>query len=312
VSTTADYLATGFDIDILKRKHVPSGSENVEYAKGKILLDRSDCKTCHATDRQVNGPAFMAIADRYRNNPAAVRQLTRKIIHGGGGNWGTTVMTPHTQLSESDASEMVRWILGLGAAPQPKQTLPVSGRYALAPKSKTPGTYVLKATYRDKGAKGQAPLEGMAMIALRPALQEAEQADSSSASISVYHPYDNETTVLNNLIHNKFFAFKQVDLTGLSAISIRAGTSDLFNQYAGGSIELRKDTPGGTLLGQVEIPATNATGKMIFFERTLSLTPAEADGRLHDVYFVFKNETEPMRPVVAVDWVRFEIRMPLH
>ena len=306
VSTTMDYLVAGFDMARFFQK-TQNADNQAEFAKGKTLIDRSDCKTCHALDRLVNGPAYQAIAERYRNNPSVAGKIARKIINGGGGSWGTTVMTPHPQLSEADAGEIVRWILSLGAPPKPKQSLPVVGKFALSPKGPTPGTFLLRASSRDKGAKGQAPLEGRAVLALRPAFQQAEQADSISKSATIYHPFDNEVAALNNLIHNSFFCFKYVDLTGLQSVSLHVGMSDRLNQIAGGRIELRLDSPSGPIVGQAEIPVTGTVEKMEFQERTVPVS-APADGQFHDLYFVFKNESKPLSPVAMVDWVRFNLQ----
>ena len=306
VATTADYMETGFDFASLTRKQNAS-NQAVELAKGKILIDRADCKSCHAADHLVNGPAFTAVAERYRNDPDAVRKLAQRIIRGGGGNWGAPVMVPHPQLSEADASEMTRWILTLGAAPKPKQSLPVTGNFLLAQKGKNPGTLILKASYRDKGAKGQAPLETTALLALRPALQQAEQADSISKGVVIAHPFDDDMAVLNNLTNNSFFSFKHVDFAGLSSISVNLGMTDATQAFAGGRLELRLDSPEGVLAGEIEIPAANATGKMTFLGRIIALN-APADGLFHDLYFVFKNEKTLSQPIAAVDWVRFNLQ----
>lgn len=305
VATTVDYFETGFDMARFSQK-TQNADNQAEFAKGKTLIDRSDCKTCHATDRLVNGPAYQAIAERYRGNKSVVSRIAKKIINGGGGAWGTTVMTPHPQLSESDASEIVRWILSLGEPPKPKQSLPVAGTLQLAPKSAAPGTFLLRAAYRDKGAKGQAPLEGSATLALRPALQQAEQADSISKGAAIYQPFKNEVAVLSNMTHSTFFGFKYVDLTGLQSVTFRIGTSDQTHQFAGGRIELRLDSPDGPTAGQVDIQASMPATEMTFLEKTLTLS-IPADGQFHDLYFVFKNENEPSKPVAAVDWVRFNL-----
>lgn len=304
VSTTIDYLETGFDMSRLAQLRQNTDNQ-AEFAKGKTLIDRSDCKTCHATDRLVNGPAYLAIAERYRNNPSVVGGLARKIINGGGGAWDSRVMTPHPQLSEADALEIVQWILSLGAPPKPKQTLPVAGTFTLAPKGAKAGTFILRAAYRDKGAKGQAPLEGSAMLVMRPALQQAEQADTISKGVVVLRPFDNEVAVLNNLTSNTFVCFRYVDLTGLGAITLRIGSGDRLNPMAGGRIELHLDGPDGPVVGQLDVPAGNAAEKMTFEEKVLTLSPS-GDGQFHDLYFVFKNDTAPASPVTLVDWIRFD------
>ncbi len=308
VSTTIDYLETGFDINsIIKKWH--NETQETEYAKGKTLIDRSDCKTCHAVDHQVVGPAFQAVADRYRKEESAVRILSQRIIKGSGGNWGQMSMTAHTQISEEDASEMVRWVLSLGAPAKPKQSLPVSGSYALkgqGGKGKGAGTYILKTRYRDKGSDSQKPLEQGETIALRPALQQAEQADSISKGIVLYRPGNGDKTVLNELRNNSFFVFRHSDLTGIGSVVVGIGSGDKFFQYSGGRIELRLDGPDGALAGQVEVPALNDPQQMKFTE--LVIPVAESTGKgFHDLYFVIKNDKNLALPVVAVDWVRFNL-----
>jgi len=313
VAATIDYLETGFDITSIAQGH-QSAKQQTEYAKGKTLIDRSDCKTCHAVDRQINGPAYQAIAERYRKNEFAVRTLSAKIIKGGAGNWGQTVMSAHPQISEEDAGEMVRWILSLGAPAKPKLNFPVEGDYALdveLPKDKKkkiqPGTFILKATYKDRGSSSQSPLEEGETLALRPAFQQAEQADSTSKGITHYRPYDGDTVVLKDLKHNSFFVFKHTDLTGIHSVSFGVGLGDRRYQFAGGRIELRLDSPKGSLLGQVKVPVGKGTGEMDFTELTLPLATRPDDGKFHDVYFVLKNENNPSQQVTAVDWVRFEL-----
>lgn len=303
VSTTVDYTEAGFDVSRLSQMK-PGNDEPVAVARGKILIERSDCKQCHAEDRLVNGPAYQAIAERYRGNPSVAGGLARKIINGGGGAWGSRVMTPHPQLSEADAGEIVRWILSLGAAPKPKQSLPVSGKFALAAKSAAPGTYILRAAYRDKGAKGQGPLEGSALLVLRPALQQAEQADSIARGITIYNPSENTLAVLDNLTNNTFFCFKYVDLNGLESITLRVGSGDGKRQFAGGRVEIRVGSPQGALIGQAEIPAGNGTGAMTFQEIAIPLAAA-AVGGFQDIYFVMKNDRQTAQGIAAIDWVRF-------
>jgi cytochrome c len=312
VATTIDYLETGFDITSIAQGH-QSAKQQTEYARGKMLMERSDCKTCHAEDRVVNGPAFQAVADRYRGNEFAVRNLSKKVLKGGAGVWGQTVMSAHPQISEEDAGEMVRWILSLGSAPKPKQSLPLTGVYPLLiPPSKDPkkpskpGTFILKASYRDRGSGSQAPLENSETIALRPAFQQAEQADSMSREVRTYRPFNGDTVVLNDLKNNGFFVFKHTDLTGIHSIAMGIGMSDSKYEYVGGRVEIRLDSPKGKLVGKADIPSKSATGKMTFADIAAPITNP-GDGKFHDLYFVLKNENSPSGAVGAVDWVRFDL-----
>lgn len=312
VATTIDYLETGFDITSIAQGH-QAAKQQAEYAKGKTLIDRSDCKTCHAIDRQINGPAYQAIAERYRNNEFAVRDLSNKVIKGGAGNWGQTVMSAHPQVSEEDAGEMVRWILSLGAPNKPKQSFPVRGTYALAAsgadekgKKKAPGTYILKASYKDRGSSAQAPLESGETLALRPAFQQAEQADSLSKGITNYRPFGGDTVVLKDLKHNSFVVFKHVDMQGIHAVAAGVGWGDSRYPFAGGRIELRLDSPKGPLAGQAKIQTGKTDGRMAFAEVSIPVQWT-ADGKFHDLFIVLKNENNPSQQVAALDWIRFDL-----
>ncbi|HUQ65083.1 MAG TPA: c-type cytochrome [Flavitalea sp.] len=81
--------------------------------KALTLIGSSDCMTCHAIDRKVIGPAYKDVAKKYEDTPAIVDSLVSKIKHGGSGNWGNLVMTPHPDLPEADAKVMVKYILSL-------------------------------------------------------------------------------------------------------------------------------------------------------------------------------------------------------
>ncbi|WP_143304618.1 c-type cytochrome [Chitinophaga vietnamensis] len=83
-------------------------------AKGKLLMDQSDCKTCHKEEMKVVGPALKDIAGKYPNTEENVDKLADKVIKGGSGNWGDVAMLPHSNVSKEDAKEMVRYILSVG------------------------------------------------------------------------------------------------------------------------------------------------------------------------------------------------------
>lgn len=83
------------------------------YEKGLNLVANSDCTTCHQVDVKTTGPAYRDVANKYENNDATVALLAEKVIKGGKGNWGEIPMTPHPQISEADAREMVKYVLSL-------------------------------------------------------------------------------------------------------------------------------------------------------------------------------------------------------
>jgi cytochrome c len=85
----------------------------VELAEGKDLLAKSDCLTCHKVDIKIVGPAYIDVAKKYPASEANYELLVKKVIAGGGGNWGTNVMAPHATLAPADAKKMVEYILSL-------------------------------------------------------------------------------------------------------------------------------------------------------------------------------------------------------
>jgi cytochrome c551/c552 len=76
------------------------------------LLSAKRCNACHDATAMLIGPPYVAIAARHRQNKdEAVEVLARKIVLGGGGNWGLVPMVPNEHVSLTEARAMARWIL---------------------------------------------------------------------------------------------------------------------------------------------------------------------------------------------------------
>ncbi len=86
-------------------------SSNPDYQKGLALVAKSNCLTCHKVSEKLIGPAYKDVANKYAGNDTAVTYLAHKVISGGKGVWGDVMMTPHPELSEADAEQMVKYIL---------------------------------------------------------------------------------------------------------------------------------------------------------------------------------------------------------
>jgi len=86
-------------------------SSNPDYQKGLELVSKSDCLTCHKIEEKLTGPAYKEIAQKYAGSDTAVAYLSKKIISGGSGVWGTIPMTPHPQISQADAEAMAKYVL---------------------------------------------------------------------------------------------------------------------------------------------------------------------------------------------------------
>ena len=85
---------------------------------GEKLVTENDCSSCHAADRQSVGPSYAAIARRYAGEASAITKLTARIREGGSGDWGDVAMTPHPDVTDAQAKQMLAWILSV-KAPRP-------------------------------------------------------------------------------------------------------------------------------------------------------------------------------------------------
>ena len=81
------------------------------YIKGLEKVKGSDCTGCHQVDRKLIGPAYADVAAKYENTEANVTMLAQKVIAGGVGVWGEIPMAAHPNLTEEDATDMVRYVL---------------------------------------------------------------------------------------------------------------------------------------------------------------------------------------------------------
>jgi cytochrome c len=73
------------------------------------MRTRSDCFTCHAVNRKVQGPSYQEVAKRYSEKD--VPMLVKKVKEGGSGVWGTVPMTAHPTAPDDMLEKSVRWIL---------------------------------------------------------------------------------------------------------------------------------------------------------------------------------------------------------
>lgn len=80
---------------------------------GKVLISKSDCLACHKVDVKLLGPSYIDVAKKYPATEANYQLLSKKIIEGGSGVWGTIPMAPHANLAIADAKKMVQYILSL-------------------------------------------------------------------------------------------------------------------------------------------------------------------------------------------------------
>lgn len=86
-------------------------SANPDYVKGKELIAKNDCLTCHKEKEKLIGPAYKDVAAKYANDPNAIEGLAEKVMKGGTGVWGQVAMAPHPNLSHDDAVALVKYVM---------------------------------------------------------------------------------------------------------------------------------------------------------------------------------------------------------
>jgi cytochrome c len=76
------------------------------------LAKKNNCTVCHAIDKKMVGPAWSAVAKKYKGDKEAENKLVTKVKKGGKGVWGTAAM-PAQAAKEEDVRELVKFILAL-------------------------------------------------------------------------------------------------------------------------------------------------------------------------------------------------------
>lgn len=278
----------------VKLEYVPKDAGIFKPAQGifitpaQTLMQASDCKACHQLDKTVVGPAFTEIAKRYEGKPAMIPALANKIITGGAGVWGNHYMNAHPQLSKDNAALIVKYILSL-TQQKTYDSLPAKGTVAIKPVAgKQAGTYVLYAAYTDAG-NGVVPLTTHQQLVLRPPVIEGEDVDIVSR-------ISRDKDWLGSIHNKSYFVLKAIDLK-----SIKQVTYNYSSQNIAATLEVHIDSPKGAVISTLNYQPTGEWNK--FKQATAAM---QDPGGKHDLYFVFKKDTEPNHDIFSLDWLRFE------
>lgn len=240
IIVSINYLQ-GYDKTVLAQGH----QMNVSFANGKRLMELSDCKACHQKNEKSIGPSFVDISKKYRASSQNIDKLTKKVIAGGGGVWGEQAMAAHPQVSYEDAREMVQYILSVGD--EKKSSKPASGEYLTNDEGK-PGTYVINASYTDKGNKGIASASSDKTVILRSAEVPGISYDMGK-KVMKFKVQDNEILIANE--NNGVVGYHDLDLTGIQSISVVPMMVQGWT--VGGKLTMRLDAENGKVLGSMEI-----------------------------------------------------------
>lgn len=89
----------------------PQASTQDEVLK---LAKKIGCLSCHTLDKKRVGPAWMDVAEKYRNQPGARDALINTVKQGGSGVWGNAKMPAQSpRVSDEDIATLVGFILNL-------------------------------------------------------------------------------------------------------------------------------------------------------------------------------------------------------
>lgn len=95
----------------VEEQEVP-GKEDFTKHKGLVLIEKSDCTTCHASNIKLVGPSYKEIALRYEASFDGQRaRLVAAVLKGSNGEWGEVPMTAHPQHTEDEINSMLNYIM---------------------------------------------------------------------------------------------------------------------------------------------------------------------------------------------------------
>ena len=287
-----NYLPHGQDLALLGPEQFSAPSL---FIKGKNLVENSDCQSCHSRDQKSIGPTYLDIAERYQNDNDAIEYLGKKIIEGGNGNWGHSLMAAHPQHTLEETAEMVKYILSIPDEGENTGGLPLSG--IVETKAHTgqdiDGAYMFSVAYQDRGSNTAAPLTARKSIVLRHPQKQAEDYDEIFGA-KKERPSGGELSYVKASTKGSYLTYRQIDLTNIKSLTLHARS----NITSG--ISIRIGNSEGDQIGHALIdPAPDKN----WISKTVNIKPAEG---IHDIFITFDGPTTDQHWFIALDWVRFE------
>ena len=299
ITATINYLPEGLD-----RNNISLGHQQLSnFGEGKMLLEGSDCTSCHHEKNPSVGPSLEKVAAKYAYDGGAKKYLISKIQNGGSGIWGQIAMAAHPALSNDDAGLIVDYILSLSSDHR-ENNLPLQGQYAFEAHTATGtmGAYVLSASYTDNGGGLIGALRQEEILILRNPIIAADAFDVGIKASSMHIKAGQVAEVEEDL--NFYIAengtqvgYKAIDFTDIQKIKL---TILQFPKYFnGGSIEFRLDSAEGQVIGVVDIDQ----GLLDLGEKVLEVILPKIEG-LHDFYIVSSSESGAVCGVTFLEFLR--------
>jgi cytochrome c len=293
---SVDYAEGGYDKAASTMGH-QQGEVNII---GKGLVMSLDCKSCHKETEKSIGPSYVQIAQKYGKDAEATNYLTGQILKGSQGVWGETAMPAHPTLPESDAHQIVSWIMSLTGDNDIAKSLPPSGTIT-PPKDLEPNiALVISATYTDKGGNNIKALTASNALAL-PSSHITFSGKEKVSGFSHVKARNNNALVIPE--NEGWFALDSIDLTGVRSVDVITGWQQ--PPAVPLDFEVRLDAPAGKLLGKGTMPAPKKDQKTGSAKVRIS---SVFDGKFHSVYFIYKPRKNKPEAPVGISAVKFNAR----
>lgn len=121
IKSIGAYLAVAYgsarasDASVIAASAVPKatagGAETGATIDVQALLRSNACLGCHAIDTKVVGPAYHAVAAKYKGVPEAQEKIAASIRDGGVGKWSNVPMPPMSALTDAQAKALAAYVL---------------------------------------------------------------------------------------------------------------------------------------------------------------------------------------------------------
>jgi cytochrome c len=329
VAMSIDYASQGFDFAEVAQSQ-RSVDASTQYAVARQLMGQSDCKVCHQVATKSAGPAFTEISKKYKDQAGSIDYLAKKIRGGGSGVWGEISMPAHPAISVADAETIVRYILHIND--KTLRSLPLEGDYTVRiPEGDNgKGSVVVRAAYTDRGAGKTVPAQTVekTVILHSPQLEGGEAEYHQGVDMKSKGMAGKGVSVVP--FPNSYIGYRRIDLTGIRELELDAAALKREGS-AGGSIEIRLDSPQGEKIGgiTVDIAPERDIAKIMaelesaqknakpgekkavpanfnpFAQPPVKIALKETAG-FHDLYFVFRNDkAKGIQPLMSFSTVKF-------
>ena len=216
-------------------------------------------------------------------------------------------MAAHPNLKESDAKQIISWVLSL-ANQNKKISLPANGEInaTLNKPVKSNGVLYISADYTDNGGANIKPLMGSDVVTLHNSsvtFNNVEHMQAFTKNVS------NGTAYMMLPQNTGWFSIDSIDLAGISRAAIAVNWNK--TPVPGFTLELHVDSPDGNKIGEINFSGMeekpgekneNSAEQLITLSTALTKV---SDGKLHNIYIVSKARNPKMATDAGISSIQF-------